>query len=894
MSRLLNALRRMASLGRRTEIERGLDEEIQFHIHGQTEKNLKAGMTPEDARRHALIKFGGVQSAKEHTRDQFRAGSVEDLVRDLRYGFRALVHAPGFTVVAVLTLALGIGATTAMFSVVNGILLRPLPYPDQDRLIELVHEAPGAGIPRIGGSPAVYFGYRDHNRTFEAVGLWDWDSSPVTVTGAGEPESVRAVELTHEVLGILGASTALGRSFNSRDDAVGGAPTAIISHAYWQRRFGGANPIGRTLVVDGVAREVIGVLPEWFRFFEYPADIFYPMQLVRSEAGFPQGNGRGLARLKRGVTLEQVNADVSRMIPLITAEFGRPGPEFDRLRFGPRMQWLKERVVGDLGETLWLLMGTIGLLMVIACANVANLVLVRTESRRPELSVRTALGARWADIVRVVLAENLILGLVAGVVGVAIAYFSLPYLLSLGADDLPYIMTVKIDMTVLVAALAISALATFAFAFIPLLRFVRPQTRLVESLRGDARGVTAGHEGNRTRHMLLVAQVSFALVLLVACGLMIRTFVTLRQVDPGFQDPSGVQTFQLTLPATVGNSGPPADAADQVVRTQHSIAERLMTVPGVRSAAFSSADDGLPLDGDGRTSSIFIEGKRTDGSLPPLKEIQFVSPGFFETMMTPLVAGRGFEWSDVYQRRPVALASENFARREWGSAAAALGKRVGTDRSGPWIDIIGVVKDVRHHGLNEPAPETVIFPPIGRETAKFVVRSERAGTSAFFDDLRRAVWSVNGNVSLSNVQTLGDMYERSMARTSMTLELLAITGALALVLGLVGIYGVVSYAIAQRRREIGIRIALGAGYGEVRYMFVRSALMLVAVGVGIGLAGAVGLTRLMESQLFGVSPLDPQTHATVAFGLVAAAALASYLSARRASALNPVEVLKGQ
>jgi putative ABC transport system permease protein len=354
-----------------------------------------------------------------------------------------------------------------MFSVVNGILLRPLPYREQDRLHELVHEARGARIYRVLASPAVYFGYRDHSRSFEAVGLWDWDASPVTVTDSGEPESVRSVEVTHEVLGMLGATPALGRTFSSSDDVPGAASTAVISHTYWQRRFGGANPIGRTLVVDGVAREIIGVLPDWFRFFDYPADMFYPMQLVRSEAGFPQGDGRGLARLKPGITLEQANADVRRMIPLINAEFGRPGPAFDRMQFRPNLRPLKEMVVGNLGETLWLLMGTIGLLLLIACANVANLVLVRTQSRGPELSLRIALGARWSDVARVVFAENAILGLAGGVVGVALAYFSLPYLLTLAGDDLPYIMTVRIDLTVLLAAVAISALATLVFAFIP-------------------------------------------------------------------------------------------------------------------------------------------------------------------------------------------------------------------------------------------------------------------------------------------------------------------------------------------------------------------------------------------------------------------------------------------
>ncbi len=450
-------------------------------------------------------------------------------------------------------------------------------------------------------------------------------------------------------------------------------------------------------------------------------------------------------------------------------------------------------------------------------------------------------------------------------------------------------MAVRIDLTVLLTAVAVSALATFVFAFIPVLRFARPQTQLAESLHGGARGITDGDEGSRARQMLLVAQVALALVLLIGCGLMIRTFVTLRQVNPGFQNPASVQTFQLTLPTSTTDPGP---EPGPIIRMQHAIAERLATVPGVQSAAFTSANDGLPLDGDGRSYAFFVEGKIVGDAVPRPKETQFASPGFFETMMTPLVAGRAFEWSDVYQRRPVALVSENFARAEWGSAAAAIGKRISQGQTGPWLDVVGVVTDMRHNGLNAPPPETVILPPSPRQTATFVVRSERAGTSGFLDQLRRGVWSVNGNLSLASVQTLGEMYERSMARPSMTLKLLAITGVLALVLGLVGIYGVVSYAVAQRQREIGIRIALGAGAGEVQRMFVRNALALVAIGVGIGLPAAAVLTRLMESQLFGISPLDPATHLAVALGLVLAAGLASYISARRASALDPVEVLK--
>jgi predicted permease len=887
---LVGAWQRLRSGRRRDELEAGLDEEIRFHVDRQTEKLVQAGLPAEEARRQALIRFGGIADVRESTRDQFRAGAIEDLLRDVRYAARALRRDPGFTTVATATLALGIGATTAMFSVVNGVLLRPLPYPEQDRLVELVHEAPGLGNGRILASPAVYFGYRDHSRTFEAVGLWDWDSSPVTVTGLGEPESVRSVEVTHEVLGMLGGDPALGRGFGPSDDVPGGAATAVVSHGYWRRRLGGVSPVGRTLVVNGVTREVIGVLPESFQFFDYPADIFYPMQLERSEARFPQSDGRGLARLKPGVTLERANDDVRRMIPLVNAEFGRSGRTLDRMGFGPDLRPLKEMIVGDLDDTLWLLMGTIVLLLLVACTNVANLVLVRTQSRRPELAVRTALGARWTDLARVVLAENAILGLAGGAIGLALARSSLPYLLALGADDLPYVMAVRVDLTVLASAVVVSALATFGFAAVPLVRLARPRAPLAASLGGGTRGIAEGREGNRTRHALLVVQVALALVLLVGCGLMVRTFVTLRQVEPGFQDASTVQTFQITLPAGT------ADAVTEpgpIVRMQHAIAERLATVPGVRSAGFTSAQDGLPLDGDGRRSTVLVEGEPASETPLALKELQFASPGFFETMMTPLVAGRAFEWRDVYQGRPVALVSESFARSRWGSAGAAIGRRVSQRQAGPWLDVVGVVADVRHDGLDAPAPETLVLPPIARETATFVVRSERAGTPAFLDEVRRAVWAVNGSLSLAGVQTLGDLYERSMARTSMTLRLLAITGLLALLLGLVGVYGVVGYAIGQRRREIGLRIALGSGPGAVRCLFVRQALVLVAMGVAIGLPAAAVLTRLMESQLFGISPLDPATHLGVGLLLLAAGGLASYVSAHRATTLDPVEVLKG-
>jgi predicted permease len=792
------------------------------------------------------------------------------------------------------TLAFGIGATTAMFSVVNGVLLRPLPYPEQDRLIEVVHEGPGVGIGRLYASAAIYFTYADHNRTFDGVGYWDWDKSPVTVTGSGEPEAVQSLEVTHEVLALLGAEPIVGRRFAAADDLPGSPPTAMISHGYWQRTLGGADPLGRTLVVDGVPRQVIGVLPPSFRFFRYPADIVYPIQPVRAEAVFPSFDGRAIARLKRGVTLQEANADIARMIPILRAQYGGG---WENARFGPKLQYLKDTVVGDLGDTLWLMMGTIGLLLLIACANVANLVLVRTQTQRPQLAIRAALGAGWGAITRVVLTESAILGLAGGAAGLAVAYFSLPFLLSLGAEELPQIMTVKIEVTVLLLTLGISLLATVVFALLPVFQLASPVVRLTASLQAVGRSLTEGREGHRARHVLVVSQVALALVLLIGSGLMIRTYQRLRQVDPGFRDAPHVQTFQVTVPRVApAGARPPDDAADeQELRGKQQILDRLAALPGVESVGFAGFSDGLPMDGDGRQVFMLVDGRPPlpDGTTPAT-EVQFVSPGFFETLRTPVLAGRAFDWNDVYGDRPVVLVSENLARAQFGSAGAALGERVAFHRDGPRWEVVGVVKDVHHDGVGRAAPQTVIRPVVASEAVAFVVRSARAGTAGFLGEVRKAVWSVNPNLSLEAPQTLGDMYQHSMARTSMTLKLLAITGGVALLLGLIGIYGVVSYAISQRRREIGIRIALGAAHAQVRRMFVRLALVLVGTGVAIGLAASAGLTRLMESQLFGVSPLDPLTHLAVALALFTAAGLASYLSARRAAALDPVEVLKGE
>jgi len=882
---------------RRADIEQVLDDDLSDYVERSAAEKVRAGMHEADARRAARLELGGVEQTKERVRATLSLGPVDSLIADTVYALRALRRQKTFTTVAVLTLALGIGATTSMFSVVNGVLLDPLPYPDEDRLVELVHEAPGLGVDTLFSSPAIYFGYRDYSQTFESVGQWDWDDSPVTVTGAGDPESVQSVEVTHEVLSILGATLFLGRGFTEEDDRPGAPATAVISYGYWQRRLAGSDVLGRTLVVNGVPRQVIGVLARSFRFFDYPAEIFYPLQLDRSAVPqFGSFDGRGLARLKPGVTLADANADVRRMIPLLTEEFG--GGFEEEHRFGPRLRSLKESVVGSLNETLWTLMGTIGLLLAVACANVANLLLARTRTRRPELAIRAALGAGWGRVTRLVLVESTMLALAGGALGLGLAYASLPLLRSVGSSEmlrtdfgstaiLPQVMAVTIDPTVVLVTLGISLLAALVFAIAPALHFTRePPTTF-----GGGGRLTDGREGNRARRVLVVAQVALALVLLVGCGLMIRSFQALRQVDPGFGAPDEVQTFQVTLPVT-GEAPDPL----QTVRMQHAILDQLSAVAGVEVAGFVVFNDGLPLDGDGRGVPIQVDGTTTDVTLNV--EAQYVSPNFFETMQTRLIAGRAFDWNDIYDSRRLVLVSENLARSHWGSAGAAVGRRIVVFDIPR--EVIGVVADVRHGGVGQPPPDVVAFPLIvslplgGMNIASFVVRSPRVGTAGFLQDLRAAAWSVNPTLAFANVRTLGDMYRRSTARTSLTLTLLSLAGTLALFLGLVGTYGVVSHAVAQRRREIGVRLALGEPRGVLQRMFVRQALAMAGAGVVIGLGAATVLTRLIQSQLFGIAALDLPTYLTGATILVAAAVVAGYLPARRASRVHPVEALRAE
>jgi predicted permease len=799
---------------------------------------------------------------------------------------RRLLRSPGFTVTTVLTLAIGIGATTAIFTVVNSVLLKPLPFPDSDRLIALRHRSTDQD--NHAASEALYFTYREHSETFESVALYFGNTA--TITGAGEPEEVPRLVSTHELLPTLRVSPLLGRTFVAADDEAGNAPTVILSHGYWQRRFGGAeSAIGQTLTVDAVPHEIVGVLPPTFRFLEQPADILTPARPNRAFAFVPSIGARGIARLKDGVTLEQASADVARMIPIYIDSFpiipGLTKADVLAMRLGPNLRFLKDDIVGDLDDVLWVLMGTIGMLLLIACANVANLQLVRTETRGQELAIRAALGAGSGRITRDLVLESALLGLAGGALGLALAVAILPALLALAGDSLPVALDIAIDPVVLAFTFAISLGAGLLFGLIPASKYAG--TRVAAVLSSGGRSQSASRERHRARNLLVVAQVALALILLVASGLMIRTFVALRNVDPGLTDPEHVQTVRVSIPQAA------APDFARVVRLQNDIQERLAAIPDVESVGFATR---VPLLRSGPSGPFSLEDK--PGAAPLEIEFRYASPGYFASLGTPILAGRDLEWPDHYGSQQVAVVSESIARREWGSAAAAVGKRLRRGPQNPWLEVVGVAGDVRHDGIEQPAPDTIYltsseaFARFAGRAVHFFVRSDRVGTAGFVDEIERAVWSVNGSLPVGGVQTLGELYARSMARTSLTLVLLAITAAMALLLGLIGIYGVISYMLAQRTREIGIRMALGARSAAIKRLLLGNVLVLVTVGIAIGLGGAAALSQLMDSLLFGVSSLDPTTYALVALALAVTAALAGYIPARRATRVDPMAALR--
>jgi predicted permease len=815
---------------------------------------------------------------------------------ELKYVIRRLWRAPAFTAIALITLAIGIGANSSIFTVINGILLKPLPYPEPERLVGVWLTAPGFGFPHhFDSSPASYFTFREENRTFQNLGLYRADA--VTVTGLAEPEQVRAVSVTDGTLPTLGVHPALGRLFSRKDDSAGSPGTVLLSNAYWQKKFGSsASILGRDLVVDGKPRDIIGVLPPGFHLGDPKAALFLPFQFDRNKIAIGNFSYSAVARLKPGITLAQANADVARMLPLMSEKFqpvrGATLDTFRRARFGPDVHPLKQDVVGDVGRVLWIVMGVVGIVLFVACANVANLLLVRAEGRQHELAIRVSLGATRRRLARELLLESTVLGIAGGALGLLLASFVLQLLIAIAPAELPRLDQVSIDVPSLLFTFGISLLGGVLFGLVPALKYAG--SRIGSVLRQSARTFSGGRERHRTRSALVILQVALALVLLISSGLMIRTFQAMRHVQPGFTDPASLQSFRIYIPDA------DVKEPERVARMFEEMENKLASIPGVQSVAISNS---ITMDGMSDNDPVMPQDRaQTERDTTVLRRYKFITPGYVRTMGNSLVAGRDITWTDIHGNRPVVLISQNLARQYWGSPEAAIGKRVRENLNGTYREVVGVVADDHDDGPDRRPPYIAYWPfvmhnfwgapvQIQRNMA-FVIRSRRAGSESFLNDVRRTIWSVNPNVPIADIQTVEQIYDKSMARTSFTLVMLAIATGMALLLGLIGIYGVISYVVSQRTREIGIRMALGASHHAVRRMFIGYALSLVIAGVVAGIAVGAVVTRTMQALLFETSPLDPLTYVAVSVVLLIAALFASYFPARRATSVDPVNALR--
>ena len=875
---LSNLYRRVRALMRSETIHREIDEEMRFHIDMRTEENIRAGMSPEEARRDAERRFGRLTRVKEQGYEVRGGRWLETFWRDCRYGARSLRKSPGFTLVAVLTLALGIGATTAIFSVMNAVLLRPLPYPGADRLV-YVGQKYRNGL-ASSGEPKFLF-WREQSRSFEALACSSsYGGAGGNLVGGSEAEYVRGVRVSEDFFRVLSVYPALGRAFTREEDTPGGERVVILSDGLWRRSFGGDEGlIGRTVTLNGRPSTVVGVMPPHFRFAS-GADLFVPM---RARPGVnPDPNAEVVGRLKPGVSLEQAQAELKEIAERYRAAFPREMQEGETVGVQPYQDLFTEGVA----KYLWIIFGAVTFLLLIACANVANLQLARAAARQREIAVRMALGAAGGRIVRQLLTEGLILALAGGAAGLLLAAWITQLLSALiPAGLLPPLAEVGVDWHVLTFTLAAAVATGLLFGTAPAW-----QARKVDvnaSLKESSGKGTTGR--GRLRGALVVAEVALSLVLLVGAGLLIRTFTNLLGVTPGF-DPRNVLTFQVDL------NGERYDTAGEAEAFYREAVERIGRLPGVEAAAITNK---LPLDWQ-FNMPIFFPNKPDQAQSVQLR---IVSPDYFRAMRIDVRQGRAFTGDDDRSAPPIAVVNEAFARRffdEKNTSARQLS--VGRGLEDPVREVVGVVGDIKQQGLDRPAPP-MVFVPVQQVSDKFMA-SVRVFTSFNFvvrttlepkslsTAIKKEVAALDAALPLSRISTMEEIAARSIASQRFNMLLLGSFAALGLLLSAVGIYGVMSYTVAQSTREIGIRMALGAQALGVLKLVTWQGMTLTLIGMAVGIAASLALTRLMEGLLYGVAATDPATFAANVLLLTAVSLVACYLPARRATRVNPLIALR--
>ena len=881
--------RRLAAGASETEAKRAALNELATSHSSISESALNepgAGATLDGAARTPSL-LNEIQRSKRKSHGEFplpgdarRLNVLADFLQDLRYAARMQWKNPGFAIVAVIALALGIGANTAIFSVVNTVLLRPLPYKDPEQLVMVWEDATKHGYPRDTPTAANYIDWRDQNSVFSGMAAIGDES--FNLTGIREPERLEGRPVSASLFPLLGVEPQLGRVFTAQEDQPGSQQVVVLSYGLWQRRFGGdANIIGKPLTLNNETYTVIGVMPARFQFPSKDDELWVPIAFTAQQAANRNTHYlQVVARLKPGITLQQAQTEMTTIGARLQQQYPQSNAEV-----GVAVTSLHEHLVGDIKPVLLVLLGAVALVLLIACANVANLLLARAAIRQKEIALRVALGARRWRLLRQFLTESVLLALFSGVVGLAIAYTGLILLRTFIPENISQAREISLDLRVLGFTLLVSLFTGVLFGLAPALQAARFNQS--ETLKEGGRDSATGASGKRLRGLLVTAEVAVSLVLLIAAGLLVNSFLRLRNVDPGFKT-DNLLTMKIVLPQ------PKYEEMARRTAFYTELVQRVQSVAGVRSAAVTT---NLPLYRQGNSISIRVEG-RPDPALGQelIVVTRMVSPGYFDTMSIPLLAGRALTDQDTDTTPNIAVISETMARRFW-PGEDPIGKRISIGRirsDADWIRVVGVVKDVRQVELStDPKPQMYFtYRQLDFFAPEDLVVKTDVDPASLAATVRKTVWEIDKDQPVSDIRTMQEILAESIARQRFSMLLLGLFAGVALLLAAVGIYGVMSYSVAQRTHEIGIRMALGAQATAVLKLAVGYGLKLVLAGVAIGLIAAFALTRLMSTLLFGVTATDPATFALISLLLVGVAALASYIPARRATKVDPIIALR--
>jgi predicted permease len=894
-------------LRRRRRPDADFAQEIAAHLELEADRLVAEGLSRERAVDEAHRRFGNVGLVQEDFHRRRTIGWLEAIPQQLRRGARRLVRAPVFSITATLTIALGIGATTAVFSLVNGVLLRPLPFAHPDRLVDIAHSLVLQGISHVDQSDGTYLYYRRANHVFTDVGAYRAADVNLSAVGSGDASSARRVEAARasaSLFGVLGVPPIRGRAFRDSEDLPGATPVVIIGERLWKEQYA-SDPgiVGSEIVIDGVVREVIGVMPQSFAFPDEGTALWVPIGIDPANTKTAAFDYRAVARLRPGITPQAAAADLERLLPKVPEAFpGRlTASSIALIHMKPVVLPLRDVLLGGVDRALWVVLGAATFLLLIACANVANLFLVRAEERQHELVVRRALGAGRGVIVAEFFSEGLIVAVVGGALGVALAVAGVHALRSMPSGiAIPRLGGVGIDGTVLVAAAGVTLLTAFVMSVVPALRSFG--SRAASVLVQTSRSATAGRSRHRVRRTFVIVQVALALVLITGAGLMARSFQALRSVKPGFETERSY-TFRVQLPSAAY----PTTGA--VVGYVTRALGELSMLPGIQAAGVISK---VPLEAEARQdTAVFIEGSAPPGgmgqAMPDIHQVAYTTPGSFSAFGIPIIEGRSFDLPDASRAPLQAIVTRAFAKHYWGDEPV-VGRRVRFAPVGPWFSVIGVTGDVHGTRLDEPPDETVYLPLVvapgpamengsadstrwsPRELA-FVVRSSAAPHDVTLP-VERTLRSLAPAVPVYDVRSMEEVVDRSTARTSFTMGLLEIASLTALLIGAVGLYGVVSYMVSLREREMAVRLALGAQPGALRRRVLRQAMAVAMVGIVLGLGVTLLSMRAISTLLFDIAPNDTLT-LVGAVGVMGAVALAaSWIPARRASAIDPAAMLR--